>query len=78
MPGTEGGFREIVPQVICTPSFSIGSKGYIGTGIQWHIYKDWDYDPVADTWTKMADLGDGAIWRPGFSSVLGAHRNWRW
>jgi N-acetylneuraminic acid mutarotase len=45
--------------------FSIGDKGYVGLG--WNgvtttdtindIYKDfWEYDPVADKWTKKADF----------------------
>ncbi len=43
--------------------FSIGSKGYIGTGkkttdsINIH-YKDfWEYNPATDTWTQKADFG---------------------
>ena len=34
--------------------FSIGSKGYIGTGNDSHatLLKDfWEYDPAANTWT---------------------------
>jgi hypothetical protein len=39
--------------------FSIGSKGYIGTGSL--STKDfWEYDPVADTWTQRADFGGTA------------------
>src|SRR5262245_32709354 len=51
--------------------FSIGSKGYLGTGYDnWGDYKKdfWEYDPVADAWTQRADFGgtarDGAV---GFS-----------
>jgi N-acetylneuraminic acid mutarotase len=51
--------------------FSIGSKGYIGTGYDNRNarYKDfWEYDPVANTWTQKADFGgtsrSGAV---GFS-----------
>ncbi|MBI3501208.1 MAG: T9SS type A sorting domain-containing protein [Bacteroidetes bacterium] len=41
-------------------AFSIGTKGYVGTG--WDIsntYKRdlWQYDPTGDTWTQMADIG---------------------
>ncbi|MEO5675778.1 MAG: T9SS type A sorting domain-containing protein [Chitinophagales bacterium] len=40
--------------------FSIGSKGYLGTGYDnWGHYKKdfWEYDPDADTWTQKADFG---------------------
>ncbi len=43
--------------------FSIGSKGYIGTGDDgWSsIAKDfWEYDPAANTWTQKADFGGTA------------------
>ncbi|MBI4945959.1 MAG: PKD domain-containing protein [Bacteroidetes bacterium] len=55
-------------------SFSIGNKGYIGTG--WNIvtppvyyHKDfWEYDPLADTWTRKADFGGpGRQTATGFS-----------
>ena len=37
--------------------FSIGNKGYIGTG--WG-YKDfWEYDPVADSWKRKDDFPGG-------------------
>ena len=53
--------------------FSIGNKGYIGTGVHIYIYKDyysisfllyycndfWEYDPAADTWTQKANFGGG-------------------
>ena len=50
--------------------FSIGSKGYVGTGgdNSWQ-YKDfWEYDPVLNVWTQKADL-EGAARRGavGFS-----------
>ncbi|HOY30571.1 MAG TPA: kelch repeat-containing protein [Bacteroidales bacterium] len=36
--------------------FSIGTKGYIGTGD--YPEKDfWEYDPALDTWTQKADFG---------------------
>ena len=38
--------------------FSIGSKGYIGTGKNASAYKDfWEYDPSTNTWTQKADFG---------------------
>ncbi len=39
--------------------FSIGSKGYIGTGYDVSPFaKDfWEYDPTANTWTQKADFG---------------------
>ena len=41
--------------------FSIGSKGYIGTGWNSSYKKDfWEYDPVANTWTQKADFGGAA------------------
>ena len=43
--------------------FSIGSKGYIGTGSDDSSlrYKDfWEYDPAANTWTQKADFGGTA------------------
>ncbi|WP_158561296.1 tail fiber domain-containing protein [Emticicia sp. C21] len=40
--------------------FSIGNKGYIGTGdINGNTLKDfWEYDPLTDTWTQKADVGE--------------------
>lgn len=40
--------------------FSIGNKGYIGTGgdSAYHGHNDfWEYDPSADSWTQKADFG---------------------
>jgi hypothetical protein len=38
--------------------FSIGSKGYIGTGWANGYKKDfWEYDPPTDSWTQKADFG---------------------
>ena len=53
--------REIAQAV----GFSIGGKGYIGTGAIWSptwiYYKDfWEYDPVANTWTQKEDVGGTA------------------
>jgi hypothetical protein len=53
--------------------FSIGDKGYIGTGTPMGYsgpwYKDfWEYDPVGNTWTQKADLGGAERQMPvGFS-----------
>ncbi len=41
-------------------SFSIGTKGYMGTGNEISVgdKKDfWEYDQVTDTWTQKADFG---------------------
>src|SRR5207245_4964031 len=52
--------------------FSIGTKGYIGTG-DTHIddtgdTKDfWEYDPVTDTWTRKANFGTARGSAVGFS-----------
>ncbi|MFI5164719.1 MAG: Kelch repeat-containing protein, partial [Bacteroidia bacterium] len=42
--------------------FSIGTKGYIGTGsIGTSLRQDfWEYDPATDSWTQKADFGGGA------------------
>jgi hypothetical protein len=51
--------------------FSSGSKGYIGTGVEYGnniFYKDfWEYDPATNTWAQKADFG-GTIraWAVGF------------
>lgn len=39
-------------------SFSIGDKGYFGTGsVNSTRYNDfWEYDPENDTWTQKADV----------------------
>jgi hypothetical protein len=49
--------------------FSIGSKGYIGTGYDGSLrLKDfWEYDPTADAWTQKADFGIEAQSAVGFS-----------
>src|SRR4051812_24769577 len=52
-------------------SFSIGSKGYIGTGVDanYNPQNDfWEYDPATDTWTQKASLGTvGRSSASGFS-----------
>jgi hypothetical protein len=41
-------------------AFSIGTKGYIGTGYDSNPTKDfWEYDPSTDTWAQKADFGGG-------------------
>jgi hypothetical protein len=49
--------------------FSIGNKGYIGTGNAGANRKDfWEYDPLADTWSQKADFGGTArVDATGFS-----------
>src|ERR1044071_7959894 len=51
--------------------FSIGDKGYIGTGVIWDesLRKDfWEYDPDANYWTQKADFGGTERWGAiGFS-----------
>src|SRR5687768_12136420 len=40
--------------------FSIGQFGYVGTGMNsgFQLTKDfWRYDPLADSWTQVADFG---------------------
>src|ERR1700741_4116936 len=43
-------------------SFSIGNKGYVGTGGHDAIsYKDfWEYNPLLNSWTQKADFGGTA------------------
>ncbi len=42
--------------------FSIGDKGYIGTGQDVTGYRNdfWSYEPAADSWTQKADFAGGA------------------
>jgi N-acetylneuraminic acid mutarotase len=49
--------------------FSIGNKGYIGTGVGQGYYKDfWEYDPATNAWTQRADFGGTARYAAvGFS-----------
>src|SRR4051812_965496 len=39
--------------------FSVGNKGYIGTGLDAKGPKQdlWEYDPDGDTWAQKADFG---------------------
>src|ERR1051325_11216231 len=50
-------------------SFSIGDKGYVGTGENGSYMKDfWEYNPTADSWVQKADFGGTARERAiGFS-----------
>jgi N-acetylneuraminic acid mutarotase len=54
-------------------AFSIGSKGYVGTGRQsttalLGVKSFWEYDPAANTWTPKADFGGtGRYSAVGFS-----------
>src|SRR6266850_280477 len=38
-------------------SFSIGNKGYIGTGS--HTNEFWEYDPLTNLWSQKANFGGG-------------------
>jgi hypothetical protein len=53
--------------------FSIGNKGYIGTGFTYTIYEYysdfWEYDPVSDVWTKKADFAGGGWADPAAFSI---------
>src|SRR5437867_3672043 len=43
--------------------FSIGSKEYIGTGLNGtstFLSDFWEYDPLTNVWTQKADFGGGA------------------
>ena len=42
-------------------AFSIGTKGYVGTGWDGGLRKDfWEFDPVSNSWTQKADFGGTA------------------
>jgi N-acetylneuraminic acid mutarotase len=44
-------------------AFSIGNKGYVGTGGtdgNSETINFWEYDPASDIWTKKADVGGEA------------------
>lgn len=53
--------------------FSIGSKGYLGTGQNYnndpYFFNDfWEYNPSSNTWTQKADFAGGGRWGSvGFS-----------
>jgi len=50
-------------------SFSIGDKGYLGTGSTGANRKDfWEYNPTTDSWTQKANFGGTArMYATGFS-----------
>ena len=54
-------------------SFSIGNKGYLGTGFTFNSSRFtsefWEYDPAKDTWTQKVSLPGTAAraWAVGFS-----------
>ena len=60
-----GGLRD------AAASFTIGNKGYVGTGQAANLSnrKDfWEYDPTTNTWTRKADFGGaGRFGAVGFS-----------
>lgn len=72
--------------------FSIGSKGYIGTGeCAGTYYNDfWEYDPSLDTWTQKANFGGmgrlgGAAFSIGTKGYIGTGQGsgvyndfWEW
>jgi len=52
--------------------FSIGNKGYIGTGAVGSFsktyYNDfWEYDPLTDNWAKKTSIPGNRAWAVGFS-----------
>ena len=50
--------------------FSIGNKGYIGTGVDSTGYENdfWEYNPAIDKWTQKVDFGGAArTFAVGFS-----------
>jgi N-acetylneuraminic acid mutarotase len=61
-----------VPARNAAVAFSIGTKGYIGTGTDGDFYlKDfWEYNSVSNVWTQKADFG-GTARRGAVAFVLG-------
>src|SRR5258706_11654677 len=54
--------------------FSIGSKGYVGTGFDQFggPSKDfWEYDPTSGVWTQLSDFGGSPRWAAASFSVGG-------
>ncbi len=71
-----------------TIHFSIGDKGYVGTGTDDITIKSdfWEFDPVTNVWTQKADFGGGiraygtgfAIGNKGYAGTgVVASYNWR-
>ncbi len=62
-------------------SFSIGTKGYLGTGFDGTYRKDfWEYDSESDAWTQKADFGgiaraEACGFSIGNKGYLGTGRN---
>ncbi|MBL4657939.1 MAG: hypothetical protein JKX73_08065, partial [Flavobacteriales bacterium] len=60
--------------------FSVGSKGYIGTGYGTFWKKDlWEYDPATDSWSQKADFGgiarvDAVAFTIGSKGYIGTGR----
>lgn len=52
-------------------SFTIGDKGYVGSGFDGQLIafteRFWEYDPAADTWTRKADFPKPRGYAVGFS-----------
>ncbi len=72
-------------------AFSVGGKGYIGTGSneQGYLADFWEYDPASDTWSQKADFeGHARNSAAGFSldnkgyftsgSYTPGDFNWEW
>ncbi len=60
-------------------TFSIGAKGYIGTGSGPNIAVNdfWEYDPTTNTWTQRASLGpEGRFYGAGFSIGSKGYAGW--
>lgn len=55
--------------------FSIGDRGYLGTGAtepeivdEQRLADFWEYDPATDAWTRKADYrGEARVWAAGFA-----------
>jgi len=61
--------------------FSIGNKGYVGTGINGitHLKDFWEYDPSTNLWTQKTDFGgagryDAAGFSVGDKGYIGTGR----
>ncbi len=52
-----------------TTAFSIGNKGYMGTGadVSGNRKDFWEYNPVTNAWTQKADFVTNRVWAVGFS-----------
>jgi len=69
--------------------FSIGTKGYIGTGnrlqgiLGWQMSDFWEWDQATNIWIQKADIGGGGIrGNVGFSigtkGYIGSNYFWEW